>query len=96
MEAPVTAPIDLEPAGDQVYLIVYGTGIRNRSSLNNVMVTIGGVPVSVLYAGDTPGFVGLDQVNIGPLPRVLIGRGMADVVLAVDGKVANTVKITMK
>ncbi len=88
--------IDLGPSGDEVYLILYCTGVRNRSSLNNVMVTIGGTPVSVLYAGATPGYEGLDQINAGPLPRVLIGRGMVDVVVTVDGKVANTVKVIIK
>ncbi|MEK7830271.1 MAG: hypothetical protein AAB401_04250, partial [Acidobacteriota bacterium] len=96
MTEPVAPSIDLGPAGDEVYLILYCTGVRNRSSLNNVTVTIGGVPVSVLYAGETPGFVGLDQINVGPLPRVLIGRGMVDVVVTVDGKVANTVKVVIR
>ena len=48
-----------------VYLTLYGTGIRNRSSLANVMVTINGISVPVLYAGPTPNFTGLDQVNVG-------------------------------
>ena len=96
MEESLALPIDLGAAGDQVYPILYGTGIRFRSNLANVVVTIGGAPVSVLYAGEAPGFVGLDQINVGPLPRVLIGRGMADVVVTVDGKVANTVKIVIK
>ncbi|MGH9800774.1 MAG: hypothetical protein ACRD82_10450, partial [Blastocatellia bacterium] len=56
----VALPVDLGPAGDQVYLILYCTGVRLRSSLNNVTVMIGGVPVSVLYAGVAPGFEGLD------------------------------------
>ena len=88
--------IDLGPAGDQVYLTLYCTGIRNRSSLDNIIVTIGGTPVGVLYAGLTPGFEGLDQINIGPLPRSLAGRGIANVVVAMDGKIANTVQITIK
>jgi uncharacterized protein (TIGR03437 family) len=89
----VTAPIILGPEGDQVFLILYGTGLRNRSSLANVTCTIGGVSAPVLYAGESPGFVGLDQVNIGPLPRSLAGRGEVDVVLTVDGSPANIVRI---
>lgn len=91
----VSVPIDLGQEGDQVYLILYGTGIRFRGSPNNVMVTIGGIPVDVLYAGLTPSYEGLDQINIGPLPRVLAGRGMVDVVVTVDGKMANTVKVSI-
>jgi uncharacterized protein (TIGR03437 family) len=41
------------------------------------------------------GFVGLDQVNI-VLPRTLIGKGLINVVLTVDGKVSNTVQISIK
>ncbi|MGH9835015.1 MAG: hypothetical protein ACRD9Y_18495, partial [Blastocatellia bacterium] len=89
----VSTPIALGPEGDQVFLILYGTGLRNRSSLAAVTCTIGGVAVPVLYAGETPGFAGLDQVNIGPLPRSLTGRGEVDVVLTVDGRQANVVRI---
>lgn len=96
MEESLVSPIDLGAAGDQVYLILYGTGIRYRSNLTNVIVTIGGTPVSVLYAGEAPGYVGLDQINVGPLPRSLAGRGMADVAVTVDGKFANTVKVVIK
>jgi uncharacterized protein (TIGR03437 family) len=89
----VPAPIDLGPESDQVFLILYGSGLRHRGSLTNVTCTIGGVSVPVLFAGETPGFAGLDQVNIGPLPRSLAGRGEVDVALIVDGIPANIVKI---
>ncbi len=91
----VALPIDLGPATDQVYLILYGTGIRLRSNLNNVTATIGAIPATVSYAGAQPGFVGLDQVNI-LIPRSLIGRGLVDVILNVEGKAANTVKVSVK
>lgn len=58
--------------------------------------TIGGTPVMVGFAGAQGGFVGLDQLNLGPLPRSLAGRGEVDVVITVDGKVANTVKINIE
>jgi uncharacterized protein (TIGR03437 family) len=38
---------------------------------------------------------GLDQVNVA-VPRTLIGRGEVDIVLAVDGKAANTVRVNIK
>jgi uncharacterized protein (TIGR03437 family) len=41
-------------------------------------------------------FVGLDQVNLGPIPRVLAGRGEVDLVLTVDSKPANTVKVNIR
>ncbi len=92
----VPVPIDLGPATDQVFLILYGTGIRGRSALSAVTAKIGGTDVPVLFAGEAAGFAGLDQVNLGPLPRSLAGRGVADVVLMVDGKTANTVTVTIR
>jgi uncharacterized protein (TIGR03437 family) len=92
----VLTPIDLGPDSDQVFLIMFGAGFRARSSLSAVTLKIGGVDAPVLFAGAAPGFVGLDQVNAGPLPRSLAGRGEVDVVLTVDGKVANTTLISFK
>ena len=86
--------IDLN-AADEVFLELYGTGIRNNSRLTNVTATVGGVTVPVLYANKQPDFIGLDQVNI-QLPKMLVGRGEVDVVLTVDGKVANPVRINLK
>ncbi len=92
----VTAPIDLGPVGEQVFLVLYGSGIRNRSSLSTASCKIGGLDTSVLFAAAAEGFVGLDQVNVGPLPRSLAGLGEVDVVLIVDGKMANPVQISVK
>jgi uncharacterized protein (TIGR03437 family) len=44
-------PIDLGPEAEQVFVIGFGTGFRNRSSLNNVTCTIGGVLSEVSFAG---------------------------------------------
>ncbi len=75
-----------------VYLSLYGTGIRHRSSLANVTCVVGGVNVPVLYAGPQGTYPGLDQVNL-QLPASLRGLGVVDVVLTVDGQTANTVRI---
>ncbi|MGE0128039.1 MAG: hypothetical protein AB7U82_08165 [Blastocatellales bacterium] len=91
----VPAPIDLGPSTDQVFLVLFGTGFRFRSSLTGVTATIGGVGSEVLFAGDQGGFVGLDQANIR-IPRSLIGRGEVDVALTVDGKPTNILKINIK
>ncbi len=92
----VPLSIDLGPTSEQVFLILYGTGIRGRSSLATVSATIGGANVPVTFAGEAPGFVGLDQVNLGPIPRSLIGRGEVNVALLVDGKPTNTVVVNLK
>ena len=91
----VPAPIDLGPATDQVFLVLFGTGIRFRTSLGNVSATIGGLPSEVLAAEAAMGFVGLDQVNVR-MSRALIGRGEVDVKLSVDGQAANTVRINIR
>jgi len=86
--------IDVGPDA-QVFLSLFGTGIRGRSSLANVVVTIGGVSATVLFAGAQGEFPGLDQVNV-VLPPNLQGRGQQDLVLTVDGQLANTVRIHIK
>ena len=88
-------PIDLGAATDQVFLVGFGTGIRNRSSLANVTATIGGGAADVSFAGAQGSLTGVDQINLR-IPRTLAGRGNADVVLRVDGKTANTVTVNIK
>jgi uncharacterized protein (TIGR03437 family) len=86
-------PIDLGPATNQVYLEMYGTGIRGA---RQVTVTVGGVSVPVLYAAGAPGYAGEDQVNIGPLPPSLAGKGNVNIVLNADGQEANPVNVTIQ
>ncbi len=82
-------------ADTPVFISFYGTGIRGRSSLANVSVTIGGVSAQVLYAGPQGTYPGLDQVNVG-LPLSLHGAGIVDVNLTVDGLSSNTVQIAVE
>ena len=79
----------------QVFLELFGTGIKGRSSLANVTATIGGEDVDVLFAGPQGQFPGLDQVNLS-LPQGLHTRGETDVVLTVDGHAANKVRVNLK
>jgi uncharacterized protein (TIGR03437 family) len=91
----VSLPLDLGPTEDQVFLVVFGSGFRFRTGLTAVTASIGGTSSEVLYAGPTPGLVGLDQGNIR-IPRSLAGRGDIDLILTVDGKPANTVRVNFK
>jgi uncharacterized protein (TIGR03437 family) len=68
----VPAPI-ARRAGEQLFLILYGSGLRcsvdtDRNSGNgvaeNIQATIGGVNAQTVFAGNAPGFVGLEQLNI--------------------------------
>lgn len=80
-------------SSEQFYLELYGTGIRAST---NVMVTVGGLNVPVIFVGPAPGYEGLDQVNIGPLPSSLAGRGSVDIILTANDQPANTVSVTFK
>jgi len=74
------------------YLTLYGTGIRNRSSLSNVQLSVNGTALPVTFAGPQGTFAGLDQVNI-LLPSTLAGSGVANLMLTVDGQNSNVVTI---
>jgi uncharacterized protein (TIGR03437 family) len=87
----VAVPIDLGPASDQVFLILFGTGMRYRTVAT---ASIGGTDSPVLYVGPSV-FVGLDQCNVS-LPRSLAGRGEVNVVMTVDGRAANTVRASFR
>lgn len=91
----VAVPIDLGPATDQVFVVLFGTGIRRVSSQSAATANIGGVNAEVLFAGAQGFFAGVDQVN-ARIPRSLIGRGEVEVVLMVDRKEANRVRISVK
>jgi uncharacterized protein (TIGR03437 family) len=89
----VALPISLGGSTEQIYLEMYGTGIRNA---RNVTVTVGGLSVPMLYAGAAPGYAGEDQVNIGPLPAALAGQGSVKIVVTADGQQANAVNVTIQ
>jgi len=84
-------PIDISRQGEQVFLLLFGTGIRGFA--NSVTATVGDQPVAVLGAVPQGGFVGLDQVNIGPLPVSLVGRGEVEIKITADGVEANPVTV---
>ncbi len=76
------------------YLVFYGTGLRRRSQMANVSVTVGGIAVNVEFLGAHSRLAGLDQVNV-KLPQELRGRGNVDVVVTVDGRVSNAARISI-
>jgi uncharacterized protein (TIGR03437 family) len=86
----VPTSVDLGPDTSESFLIMFGTGFRNRESA--VTALIGGVRAEVLYAGAQGTIDGLDQVNL-KIPRSLIGRGEVEVTLQMDGQRTNPVII---
>ncbi len=87
------ATIDLGPETDQVYLLLYGTGFRNATS---VTARVGGRAIPVLGTAAHSIYQGLDQVNIGPLPRALADSGLSNVELVFDGQPANVVTVRIR
>jgi uncharacterized protein (TIGR03437 family) len=96
----VPVPIDQGPDGDVVYLLFYGVGIRNRTQPSAITTNIGALarPLDPSRFEDgfaAAGFVGLDQVNVLLPARQFLGETI-DVVLTVDGKPSNPVRIAIK
>lgn len=89
-----TVPIALG-VDTPVYISLYGTGIRGRTSPADASVTIGGVGVPVSYAGPQGTYPGLDQVNVA-LPLSLRGAGVVDVTVTVSGQSSNAVQIAIE
>src|SRR6185369_15280349 len=88
-------PIDIGGAGDQVFLTLFGTGLRKNSGLANVRATIGGADAPVAFAGAQGEFAGLDQMNL-QIPTSLRGRGDVPIILTVDGVTTNSVNINVR
>lgn len=86
-------PIDLGLSTDQVYLELFGTGIRGHTV--SVGCQIGTVMLPVAFAGPQGVYVGLDQVNMA-LPQSLRGAGNVNATLSVDGQAANVVGLAFK
>ena len=56
---------------------------------------LGGINADVFYAGTQSQYAGLDQVNV-LVPTALTGQGEIDLLLTVDGKTANGVRVNVK
>lgn len=92
----VAKPIDLGPATEQVFLLLYGTGIRGRASTPTTTVSVAGANQVVQYAGAQGEFVGLDQVNIR-LNRNLAGRGLVEIKLTQNFSLeSNVIKVLIR
>ena len=90
----VPVPIDLGPAGDQVFLLLFGTGFR-AAGTSGATATIGEAEAEILYAGAAPGFAGLDQANVR-IPRSLLGKGAVNIQFTADNRSANAVTINIR
>jgi uncharacterized protein (TIGR03437 family) len=87
--------IPLTP-GDQVYIVLYGTGLRGAPSIESVQATIGGISVPVLYAAAHSVFPGLDQVNLGPIPLSLAGKRNIPLLVTLGSLSSNSVTVSFQ
>ncbi len=86
----IAAPI---PAGngDQLYLTLYGSGLRIRTARDLVIVRVEGREAPITYAGPAPGLSPYDQVNV-QLPAQP-GRGKLAVTVEMNGSQGNTTSV---
>lgn len=82
----VDTPVDLS---------LYGTGVRNASSLESLSATGGNVQLQPTGGGPQPDTPGLDPVNV-PLPLTLRGGGLVNVTVTVEGVISNSVQIRIQ
>jgi uncharacterized protein (TIGR03437 family) len=96
-------PVEIDmgtAAGDIVYVLFYGTGLRKRTSAGNISINLAGT-IRALNPGNfedavaVDGFVGLDQANV-LLPANLAGRGLINISFTIDGKPSNTIQLRIK
>ena len=60
----VAVPIDFGPAGDQLYLALFGSGLRKSNPSGYFYCYVGSEVADVLYAGPQGIYAGLDQINL--------------------------------
>jgi N-acyl-D-amino-acid deacylase len=90
----VAKPVIFGGPEEDLFLILYCTGVRGRST-QDVIVHFGGMPVAADYAGPQLEFEGLDQINV-KLPGTLAGRGDVGISVSVDGLRSNTGSLTFR
>ncbi len=97
-----------QPAHRGDIIEIYGTGFgrvdanigagqpapfeRPTNTVENPVVTIGGVRADVLFSGLTPGTAGLYQLNVR-VPDGVVSGTAVPVVVQIGDKVSNTVTI---
>jgi len=78
-------------AGDQIYLVLYGTGMRYGPAT----ATVGGIEVPVAGPVAQGQYAGLDQINLGPLP-LRGGYGTKEIVIRQGAGIANVSTVTFR
>jgi uncharacterized protein (TIGR03437 family) len=90
-------PQPIRMGQDTLYLVLYGTGLRDSSGTNSPFLLISGLRGETRsdYAGPQSQYPGLDQVNTR-LPAELKGAGSVRVIFSVDGQWSNTMTLLFR
>jgi uncharacterized protein (TIGR03437 family) len=91
----VAVPLEFLAPDEELYLVLFGTGWRGRSTSDAITLRLGSVAAPVLFAGGQGELAGVDQIN-AQLPRSLVGRGVVNIELQVGGQPANVVTIQVQ
>ncbi len=99
----VPVPIDVSRTDEEVYLVLYGTGLPQAACLSNgqcfftgMSLTAGGTSLPLRYVGRQGSFAGLDQIN-ALLSPALARAGLLNVIfLNGNNSPSNTVQIEIK
>ena len=87
-------PIAFNPGQGDLYLSIYGTGLRGFQRY--ARAEVGGRMTAILSVGPQGQFEGLDQVNVGPLPFELAAGGDLEIVITVDDVESNRASIEIE
>src|SRR5262249_6692279 len=77
------------------FVMLFGTGMRFGSTGLTNRIKIGTTDVTPMFIGPAPFFAGLQQVNL-QIPQSLAGAGDVNLVVMMDGKASNPVKLRIK
>ena len=103
---PDGTPTVLDPGVNGLFVSLFGTGFRYapntdtnaaNGAAESVSITIGGtaVPTATLFAGAQGTLIGVDQINF-KIPASFAGKGLVDLIVTIDGKASNTMKLNIK
>jgi uncharacterized protein (TIGR03437 family) len=91
----IAKPIAFGPESEDLALVLYCTGVRGRSAIQGVTVSLGATKLPAFYAGPQMQYPGLDQINVS-LPRSLAGAGEVQIALDVDGLSSNAASLVFR
>lgn len=86
--------VHLQNANGDVYLSLFGTGMAGAAEA--AVCHVGGVPVPCVGPVPSPEFLGLQQINVGPLPRSLGNFGEAAIEIEISGLQSNITTVLLR